>query len=113
MIEKRKTARIYKKIKIEVKKDAKIRNLGSIDLSSMGIRFRTNKKVPLFDQLDFSMDLSTDEKKKNELSFRATVIRCEKCKNAKGYQVTLFFHDLKKSEIKKIEQYIEKLRIKK
>ena len=107
--ERRKAARIYKKIKIEVAKNAKIQNLGSVDLSSMGVRFRTDKKVPLFKQLDCTVDLSVNNKKK-DLSFRATVIRCEKSDKAKGYNVTLFFHGLSKKEIRSIEKYIDGIR---
>jgi len=108
--ERRKTARISKKLKIEVGKQQKLQNLGSIDLSPMGVRFRTNKKVPLFKQLDFKIDLSTEKKKNNELSCQATVIRCEKSRQAKGYHVTLFFHDLSKKDINRIEKYISHLR---
>ncbi|MBN1521595.1 MAG: PilZ domain-containing protein [Candidatus Aureabacteria bacterium] len=109
-IERRKTARIYKKLKIEVGKREKLQNLGSIDLTPMGVRFRTNKKVPLFKQLDFKIDLSLDGKNKEELICQATVIRCEKSQKAKGYHVTLFFHDLKKKDVKRLEDYIIKLR---
>ena len=109
-VDRRKTARIYKKLKIEVGKHEKLQNLGSIDLSPMGVRFRTNKKVPLFKQLDFKIDLSTDSKKKNDLSCQATVIRCEKSRQAKGYHVTLFFNNLTQKDAKRIEKYIQKIR---
>ena len=109
-MERRKAARITKKLKMEVGKHEKLQNLGSIDLSPMGVRFRTNKKVPLFKQLDFKIDLSTDEKKNNELICQATVIRCEKSLKAKGYHVTLFFHDLSRKDVNRIEKYIQRIR---
>jgi hypothetical protein len=108
--ERRKAARIYKKFKIEVGKSENIQNLGSIDLSPRGVRFRTDKKVPLFRQLDFKIDLSIHGRKDDEMSCRATVIRCEKGQRAKGYHVTLFFHDLKKKDMKKLENFIMNLR---
>ena len=109
-IDRRKAARIYKNLKIEVGKNEKLQNLGSIDLSPMGVRFRTNKKVPLFKQLDFKIDLSSDNEKSDDLSCQATVIRCEKSRQAKGYHVTLFFHNLNKKDAGKIERYIKKIR---
>ena len=109
-IERRKTARITKKFRIEIENDDNIQNLGSIDLSSMGVRFRTARKMPLFKQLNFKIDLSENEEKTKELSCRATVIRCEKSHRAKGYHITLFFHDMPGKDVKKIERFINKKR---
>jgi hypothetical protein len=106
-VERRKSRRIYKKLKINIENDEKILNLGSIDLSTRGLRFRSNIKVPLFKQLTFKIDISGEKRISSVLDCHATVIRCEKSKKAKGYQITLFFHDLKKDAEKKIEKYIE------
>jgi hypothetical protein len=109
-VERRKSTRIYKKLKIDIENDERIHNLGSIDLSARGIRFRSNIKVPLFKQLTFKIDISEKNGITSALDCHATVIRCEKSTKAKGYQVTLFFHDLKKDAEKKIEKYIEDTR---
>ncbi len=106
-IERRKNARIYKDLKLEFS-DAEIKNLGSIDLSSLGLRFRAEKEIPIFKKLSLKLDLSKNNKEEM-LECQAVVIRCEKSVKAKGYQVTLFFHNLSKSDKKRIQNYIDSI----
>ena len=108
-IDRRKRARIYKDLKLEFS-DAEIKNLGSIDLSSLGLRFRAEDKIPVFKKLSIKLDLSDEEGDSDIIECQAVVIRCEKSKKAKGYQITLFFHNLKKSEKKKLQSYIENIK---
>ncbi len=105
--EKRTLTRLKGHFKIQVQEGSLQRMVKTIDISCVGLRFKSPKTFPLFREVSLALSLPLGkEKKEQTFECSAIVVRSEKSTIGGGYNVALSFVGMEEKDKKKIEQFI-------
>ncbi len=107
LTEKRASTRLKGHFVIQVQKGAEQQMVKTIDLSSLGLHFKSRKTFPLFREILLSLSLPLGKgKKEQSLECSAIVVRSEKSDLGGGYHVAISFIGMDEKDKKRIERFI-------
>lgn len=107
--EKRLSARIKGEFNIKITESHESIVVNTIDLSSSGLRFKSQKNIPLFREIGLTLALpgKTEKHKESVFNCHAIVVRSEKSHVEEAFNIALTFIDVEEKDLKVLMKFLE------
>ena len=107
--EKRLSARIKGEFNIKITESHESIVVNTIDLSSSGLRFKSQKNIPLFREIGLTLALpgKTEKHKESGFNCHAIVVRSEKSHVEEAFNIALTFIDVEEKDLKVLMKFLE------
>ena len=107
--EKRLSARIKGEFNIKITESDETIVVNTIDLSSSGLRFKSQKNLPLFREIALTLALpgKTEKQKESIFNCHAIVVRSEKSHVEEAYNIALTFVDVEDKDLDVLMKFFE------
>lgn len=107
--EKRLSARIKGEFNITITESNERIVVNTIDLSSSGLRFKSQNNLPLFREIALTLALpgKTEKHKESIFNCHAIVVRSEKSHVEDAYNIALTFIDVEEKDLKILMKFLE------
>ena len=107
--ERRLSARIKGEFNITITESKETIVVNTIDLSSSGLRFKSQKNLPLFREISLTLALPGKTEKHKETGFNchAIVVRSEKSHVEDAFNIALTFIDVEEKDLKVLMKFLD------
>ena len=107
--ERRLSARIKGEFNITITESHEMIVVNTIDLSSSGLRFKSQNNIPLFREIGLTLSLPGKTEKHKEAVFNchAIVVRSEKSHLENAFNIALTFIDVEERDLKVLMRFLE------